>query len=230
MSEPSQPNGLLPMELPSMSSAEGSPARTCPSQGAGPAFAARGRASGLKSFGSFAIFDLLSSSWKTSQRSLVEGLELFSETWPRSGTMRNGIAFLLEPLAPLTFGTASGLWPTPTVLMTGEHRTLEQFEAARSRALVKQKGRSGNGIGEDLAIAVKRRALWPTPIKRDGRTFLGAKRSPNAVGSEPLVIQVGGNLNPPWVAWLMGFPLDWLDGVSPPSKRSETPSSRKSRS
>jgi hypothetical protein len=112
-------------------------------------------------------------------------------------------------------------------MMTGENRSLEQFDAARARALIKQKGRSGNGIGEDLAIAVKRR-MWPTPIRRDGRSFLGAKRSPNALGSEPLVIQAGGALNPTWVAWLMGYPLDWLDGVSEPSKPLATPSSPKS--
>jgi hypothetical protein len=45
---------------------------------------------------------------------LVEGLTEFSETWPRSGMMRNGIAYQLPPLVPLTDETASGLWPTPT--------------------------------------------------------------------------------------------------------------------
>jgi hypothetical protein len=156
------------------------------------------------------------------QESGEVGLAEFSETWPRSGIMLNGIAYQLEPLAPLTSATGCGLWPTPTKLMTGEQRSLEQFDAARARAKIKQRGRTGNGIGEDLAIAVKRR-MWPTPLKRDGRTFLGAKRSPGALGSEPLVTQAGGNLNPPWVAWLMGFPVTWLDGASPPSKPSETP-------
>lgn len=41
-------------------------------------------------------------------------------------------------------------------------------------------------------------------------------------GNRPVV------LNPAWVGALMGFPVDWLDGVAPPSKRSATPSSRKS--
>ena len=36
-------------------------------------------------------------------------------------------------------------------------------------------------------------------------------------------------LNPRWVACLMGFPVDWLDGVAPPSGRSGTRSSRTSR-
>lgn len=32
-------------------------------------------------------------------------------------------------------------------------------------------------------------------------------------------------LNPRWVACLMGFPVNWLDGVAPPSRRSATRSS-----
>jgi hypothetical protein len=43
------------------------------------------------------------------------------------------------------------------------------------------------------------------------------------------VLTPGGHLNPQWAAWFMGFPVDWLDGVEPPSRRSATPSSRKSR-
>jgi hypothetical protein len=214
-----------------MSSAAGSRAKTSQSPVAVRVSRAGVRASGLKWLGLLATFDPISSSWKMSQTCLLEsgelGLAEFLETWPRSGTMRNGIAYQLEPLAPLTSAIGSGLWPTPTVLMTGESRSLEQFDAARARAKIKQKGRTGNGIGEDLAIAVKRR-MWPTPLRRDGRTFLGAKRSPNALGSEPLVTQAGGNLNPPWVAWLMGFPVTWLDGARPPLNPSETPSSPKS--
>lgn len=217
-----------------MLSAEVFPVRTSLSPAGEQGSTARARGYGLKSLGFVAKFDRATCSWRTSQISLLalasnqaNGLEKFSETWPRSGLMQSGTVFQLEALAPLTSATGCGLWPTPTVLMTGESRTIEQFEAARARAKIKQKGRTGNGIGEDLAIAVKRR-MYPTPIRRDGRTYLGAKPSPNALGSEPLVTQVGGNLNPPWVAWLMGFPVDWLDGVSVPSKASETPSSRRS--
>jgi hypothetical protein len=73
----------------------------------------------------------------------------------------------------------------------------------------------------DLQAAV----MLPTPIARDSRSFKGAKRSPKAQGSEPLVIQVGGQLNPTWVEWLMGFPLGWTD-----LEDSETASSPKSQS
>src|SRR5690242_20175735 len=40
---------------------------------------------GVNLHGSFAFFDLDSSSWKTHQGCLFEGLIEFSATWPRSG-------------------------------------------------------------------------------------------------------------------------------------------------
>lgn len=63
--------------------------------------------------GSLARYDPGSSSWKTSQLCLVEGWAEFSETWPRSGMMLNGIAFQLPTLVRANFGTEFGLWPTP---------------------------------------------------------------------------------------------------------------------
>jgi hypothetical protein len=53
-------------------------------------------------------------SWRTSLRSLLEDSTAFSETWPRSGMTRSGIAYRLQPLAPLTRGTGSGSSPTRT--------------------------------------------------------------------------------------------------------------------
>jgi len=60
------------------------------------------------------------SSWRTSQTCLValatnvaDGLAEFSETWPRSGMMRNGKAYRLPTLVVGNFGTEFGLWPTP---------------------------------------------------------------------------------------------------------------------
>lgn len=81
---------------------------------------------------------------------------------------------------------------------------------------------------------------WQTPQSRDwkgvSQSFhegdvgglpdqiagLPAEEPGNTSGSRPVV------LNPRWVAALMGFPVDWLDGVEPPSRPSGTPSSRTS--
>jgi DNA (cytosine-5)-methyltransferase 1 len=60
-------------------------------------------------------------------------------------------------------------------------------------------------------------AMWPTPSARDyrtdyGDTEAGRKRMEHSRG-KPLahVAGRGGQLNPEWVEWLMGFPLGWTD-------------------
>jgi hypothetical protein len=59
---------------------------------------------------------LAGATWITPQRDLVSpnGWGEFSGPWPRSGMMRNGIAYRLPTLAHRMSGTASGSWPTPT--------------------------------------------------------------------------------------------------------------------
>ena len=84
-----------------------------------------------------------------------------------------------------------------------------------------------------LALSAPRKSengsgLWPTPsANEDAAGSLRGKmqwmltHAVKAADSEATA--AGGQLNPQWVAWLMGFPVDWLD-----LKPSETPSSRKS--
>lgn len=96
---------------------------------------------GLSSPVSFANFDLATSSWRTFQLSLLEGLTRYSERWPRSGTMRSGTVYRLPPLAPLINETGYSLWPTAradlgesgvcwTRAKVGDHRSnLEDFIA-----------------------------------------------------------------------------------------------------
>ena len=97
------------------------------------------------------------------------------------------------------------MWPTPKGSPSGP-------DYARA-------GRDGSG-GDDLATAVAR--MWPTPTKAiadGGQTSRSGKRK-----GEPLLAgMAGGQLNPTWVEWLMGFPLGWTDCGA-----SATPSSRKS--
>lgn len=63
-------------------------------------------------------YDHNSRYWKTSQTCLTvgggSGLADFSGTWPRSGTMQNGIAYRLPSLVPRTYVTGCGLLPTPS--------------------------------------------------------------------------------------------------------------------
>lgn len=65
-------------------------------------------------------------------------------------------------------------------------------------------------------------SLWPTPTSRDWKSGKSSKETMER-NSRPLSEVVGGQLNPTWVEWLIGFPLGWTD-----SGPSATPSSHKS--
>lgn len=187
-------------------------AKTSPSPAREQGSTDRARVFGPNTHDSLASFDPATSSWRTSQLSLLGGLDEFSGTWPRSGMTRNGTAYRLQPLAPLTGGTASGLLPTPTAVDHKQHNS----PAARARK------------SPSLGTV----AHWPTPNARDG-SHGGAqdpekrKAQGHAVGLDDAVYQGKGNgqLNPTWVEWLMGFPLGWTD-----LEASETPSSPRSQS
>jgi hypothetical protein len=192
-----------------------SPAKTSPLPAEARGSTESARVFGASTPDSFASYDPATSSWRTSQPSLLGGWESFSATWPRAGMTRSGTAFRLQPLAPLTRGTESGLWPTPT-----------KSDGAGGP------GNSGRAGGVNLRTAVR---MWPTPQASDGSrgwsAKLGGKRPSGHQRSVNLNDAVAhaapnpGPLNPTWVEWLMGFPLGWtaLPG-------SETPSSHRSRS
>ena len=107
---------LLPMELPSMRYAEAFPAKTLAQQARVQVLRERALASGLSMRALLANYDPVSCSWKTLQSCAVEGLETFSDRWPKSGTMLSGTAYHLQPLVDCTNENASGLplIPTPT--------------------------------------------------------------------------------------------------------------------
>lgn len=94
-------------------SAVDSPARTSATPEKEPGLPANEADFGANTSGSFASFDRATSSWKTFQRCLIEGWAEFSETWPRSGTTRSGIAYLLPQLAHRMTVTGFGSLLTP---------------------------------------------------------------------------------------------------------------------
>jgi|688.fasta_scaffold532276_2 hypothetical protein len=158
----------------SISSAAASPAKTSvtpePSEGLPASEAGYGQSSP----GSLASFDHGSSLWKTSQRCLFEGWETFSETWPRSGTMRNGTVFRLPQLVPLNSATGCGLLPT---LVAGDSRGSRNGTA---------KGRSlsdGMTMTDWLWVNVGRGTLDPGSAEQmmgfpEGWTDLDASATP----------------------------------------------------
>ena len=72
---------------------------------------------GPKWHGSFARFDLDTSTWKTPQCSLLGDLDEFSETWPAWGSMRSGECWALTTPMLRTREKESGFLPTPDASM-----------------------------------------------------------------------------------------------------------------
>lgn len=62
----------------------------------------------------------------------------------------------------------------------------------------------------NLTQAVAMDQMLATPCARDYRTGQ-RKRYENKARANNLNDQIGGQLNPTWVEWLMGFPIGWTD-------------------
>lgn len=172
---------------------------------------------------SLAKYDPDSRSWKTAQCSLLAGLDEFSETWPRWGTMRNGACWARMTAEHLTGATESGfseLLPTPLASIAthggpnqrdssgrpGLQMAAMSWPTPRSNDTEKR----GNFDVENPRNGLAAAAKLATPQARDFRTgSLARWEDPRR--SRNLNDQIGGQLNPPWVEWLMGWPIGWTD-------------------
>ena len=193
-------------------SPEDSPARTSVTQASKPELKVSVQDYGQNSPELLAKYDLPTQSWRTSQRCFLateaDGFSEYLETWPRSGMTVNGTAYRLPVLVPVTGGIESGSShiPTPT--------TRDHF-SARKTANRKKVWKSNDGT--TLLDYVR---MWPTPNAglmkhsyhdksqpyyekriKDGRQMDLAHKMYQEEGS--------GQLNPQFVEWLMGFPMDF---------------------
>lgn len=182
--------------------------------------------SGRKWLGLLARYDRDSFTWRTPQCSLVEGLDEFSETWPRWGSMRNGECWERETWERPTSESESGFWPTPTVCGNYNRPGASATSGMGLASAVKlwptpvaddtgsRKKRYAQG-GTQLSLAVK---MWPTPtacaskgsspaalVRKSGRSRENDRIDHAVMASD------GGPLNPDWVEWLMGWPIGWTD-------------------
>ena len=233
---------------------------------------------GAKWSGSLARYDRDSRLWRTPQLSLLGGLAVFSGTWPKWGTMRNGECWERRMWERRTKGTGYGLLRTPTVGMLNADRAKDpeygtrKAEKGQTITLADQvksaqmwptptvcgnynrAGLSKNS-GNGLATAA---TMWPTPAARDskgansrehcekngtGRKHMdqlanavvhpdlkyptpktngfcgGSGAAAKIRQNEDLSTEEkrsmlagnGGQLNPTWVEWLIGWPLGWTD-------------------
>jgi hypothetical protein len=180
--------------LPLISSAADSPARTSATPASEWASTANARASGPSTPESFASFDRATSSWRTSQRSLLGGWSEWSETWPRAGMTRNGTAFRRRPLVPLTDEIGFSSLPTPNT-----QRQVVSGKAGRETA-------KGNWQG---IVGLLER--WPTPTVGDSKNAANAtaNRRPGSKHhpGETLVDAVR-------LRWPTPTSRDWKDGTA----------------
>ena len=155
---------------------------------------------------SLAKYDHDSSSWKTHQCSLLGDLEPYLGTWPRWGLMLNGECWALQKSEQTIKETESGssepMFPTPCATDykgAGKTGTLrDRLDYVAERGATKSKTYT-----------------WPTPRTKGmcGGSGAWAQLKANTTIEEARAMGAGngGKLNPTWVEWLMGWPLEWTD-------------------
>lgn len=217
MSAPLEP----PTSPPSISSAEASPVRTCPSPAREPGSPAPGPASGASLRASSARSGRGSSSSRTSPAASADGCPRCGVTCTCSDTLRLPSRFLPSTSERPTAASACSLslLPTPTATSYG---TQNNGSPGDGREAYATKGRASL---ETLA----RRGILPTPIaslaqgrggtiraetgtgNRAGRILSDVVKARSLLPGTGLATAVAGTLSPRFVEWLMGFPDGWTD-------------------
>ena len=138
-------------------------------------------------------------------------------TWKTKVTPSNRLLFRLVPSTPRTGGTDAPLWLGTPTAGTGTHGRSEKW----------RKGKTPNPQEYVMMFPLKKHNLkgvvmfYPTPTTGAGLcggtgNFQQLKKLQQAgqITEEErrnMSQGNGGQLNPTWVEWLMGFPLGWTD-------------------
>lgn len=149
-------------------------------------------------------------------------------TWKVSATPARRLLFRLVPSAPRTGGTGARLLPTVTQFdatcgdlkgkeYAGTRHAMKLIQAVRLWPTPKASDFKGSGPAGSKSAEhdlrkdnLKGAVMYATPQARDFRTGQ-RERFEDPDRSNNLNDQIGGQLNPMWVEWLMGFPLGWTD-------------------
>lgn len=177
-----------------------SPAKTSAYLGGGLDLRERVPASGLKWRESLAKFDPVSCSWKTVQPLFPEDSTKFSATLPAWGSMQNGELFPQPIVALHTSGNESGFWPTLLASdgpnggpnSRGSKGDLRLSAAVHTFPTLKARDYRTGDRPEARRARLRRTGEWHSPDLND-------------------VAAPGGQLNPTWCEWFMGFPEGWTE-------------------
>ncbi len=162
-----------------------------------------------------AWLDPATASLKTFQASLIADIsEPSLATWPKAGIVCDGEFFPQPSWERRISEIAFGLWLTPTATVIGE-RSQEALEKRQAyRASIGRNTTPPGNLAEQVRYGAPTVNMWRTP----SATVVEPKKSVvKLTGRTPqdpqvgLADQVGGQLNPTWVEWLMGWPIGWAD-------------------
>lgn len=160
---------------------------------------------------SLALFDPATSSLKTCQQSLDSDSNTSWPTWPRWGSMRNGVVYEHPIAAHPIRETGGGYLPTPTSSEPQlERRAKHGNHFQTQTGSIRRKNENGTSSFLGLAGYVR---MFPTPTARDYKG--GGKAVTRKDGKSRMDMldwlvesqEPNGRLNPDWVSWLMGFPI-----------------------
>jgi hypothetical protein len=187
-------------------------AKTSQSQETGQVLTESAQACGERWHGLLARFDHDMCLWKTVQCSLLEDLNESLQTLPQWGMTVGGELYLRHPLVRPIKENESGLWRMPDTGAGGTSGLLKQGITHRA---------NGQPIQVRLVDQVNNPKMWPTPSTRDHKGgYIGGRIRNGKVSWDTLDVAVqhtdnqskdGGQLNPKWVEWLIGWPLGWTD-------------------
>ena len=175
---------------------------------------------------------------KTCRPFVLADLAQSSEHLPIFGMTVAGRVYLPLNLEPRTYANVGSSWPTPKAAdgtRTGMQTMFRYNERTGRKNLISEvakslwptprasdgpKGSPGqHGSKGDLTLSSAVH-LWRTPTASLGsaRGAVLPERRIQLGHSVSLMDQVGGQLNPTWVEWLMGYPSEWTaleDWVTP---------------
>lgn len=133
--------------------------------------------------------------WKTYQPSELAVFLKSSMPLQKSGMIVGGLVCLPQALEPFTNVNDGSYLPTPTAVRYGSNKG----------------GAAGRTGKERLSLEVMAtRNLWPTPCARDWKDT-GKSPSEMERNSTTLATIAGGQLNPQWVEWLMGYKTGYTE-------------------
>lgn len=175
--------------------------------------------------------------WKTSQVLFqVDISESFLETFPKSGTMRDGKLYQRRRVEPVINGIGCGSWPTPN--------KSDGNGSGRKAGTQRKDGKKKSSLKDvvNISMAIK---VWPTPncssstgaglhgdggpnlqtavkmfpIPASGGVTGGAVGLAGGSGNRKKLYKMfgeaegkkmgSGQLNPDWCCWLMNWPVGW---------------------